>query len=601
MPVTIEYSANKTSQGNTGVETRHIGQGFYLNQANGTPVSLSPGLPSIEDQFAQMGVVDLRAHDWYGLADIDTYFDPNDPNFIDQITNNAPDNLKSNIKTFAEDFFNRRTIVLNAPEYISGSAPTPQYNWEPTDTYLKRSLSNSYYTKGTTTGAQKPNILFRIGRMINGGRVEPSNVARYCDLVKAVVERYTVNYQQIGLPQPILEYEIWNEPDLGLFWSTSDPQQTTSGNAAAFYSFYEQVANAIKSVSSNTRVGPCGVANAYGNKDFVDNLVNYIKQKSLPFDFYSYHFYADQTADPRTIQQIQSYVRNTLNNNNYSNVKCYISEWNLTAYGSQANNTKVQSIVNAAFILSFLINAEQAGVDKAYLYRADTAEFGLFNDQTGPDGSSKNFATYAAQAIWLYNKFASTRFSSIINKTDTSKTGITTTGAINQTGNQILILVSNYKVDTSIVGNQNRDILPSGVTLQAQHYIDSNNPASNIDSQTWYGTNAAPQKNNNKITNDPLGTYSSNQNSELFADTANYTDSATGYTITVTDIPTGYSQYTVTVRKVFNNSQLTSLDGETVVHEANQAIPQTREIIVKDNDSVSAGSYTLALITIDLA
>ncbi|MFS1563170.1 MAG: hypothetical protein ACL7AX_05800 [Candidatus Arsenophonus phytopathogenicus] len=45
-----------------------------------------------------MGIVDLRTHDWYGVCHIDSCFDTTHINYLDQITNNAPDNVKKQIK-----------------------------------------------------------------------------------------------------------------------------------------------------------------------------------------------------------------------------------------------------------------------------------------------------------------------------------------------------------------------------------------------------------------------------------------------------------------------------------------------------------------------
>lgn len=66
-----------------------------------------------------MGNVDLRTHDWYGFCDINSCFDTTDINYRDQITNNAPENVKKQINNYADNFFNRRTICLNAPQYFS--------------------------------------------------------------------------------------------------------------------------------------------------------------------------------------------------------------------------------------------------------------------------------------------------------------------------------------------------------------------------------------------------------------------------------------------------------------------------------------------------
>lgn len=586
MPVNIVYSATPTTENAHGVEKRAIGKSIFLNQANGTPISLAPGLPDLEQQFAEMGIVDLRTHDWHGVCDIDSCFDTTDINYLDQITNNAPDNVKKQINNYADDFFNRRTICLNAPQYFSAEEE-PLFNWQPTDTYLKKSLSNKYYQ-----GEQKPNILFRIGRILNGGKQKPTNIEKYCQLVKKLVERYSINYHLIGLAYPISEYEIWNEPDLGFFWATPENNQRA---VVEFYDFYRAVANTIRATAPWVKIGSCGTAFVFKNENFVDNFIAYIKNNHIPFDFYSYHYYAIDTANPKNIYEIQEYVRSTLNKYGFQQVKCYITEWALTANASKINNTKLQSHVAAAYLLSFLIHAEQAGVDKAYLYRADGAEFGLFDNSA--------YATYAAQAFWLYNQFASQRDSSIIKLTDTSKTGITTTGAINA-NNQINILVANYTADPTIVGESGQTKLPTGVKLQSQYYIDTAIPATLIDSERWYGSNNVPPRNRNKVLYNgkpvPNGANSPNQNDQLKYDDANYQQSSKGYIVTVTDIPANFNHYTIILHKVFNGGQRQTLNGETFIYEPYGTISQSREIVIKDDDPNTAGNNTLALITIEL-
>ena len=592
MTILIKYSAKEATQSNLGALKRVIGKGTYLNQVNGTPISLSPGLPDLEDQFAQLGFVDLRAHDWYGVADIDSYYDTNRKGYIGQITNNSPEDKVVQIKSFAMDFFNRRTICLNSTAFYSGKE-TAKLNWEPTDSYFKRSLSNKYYK-----GKEKPNILFRVGRMLDGGRGIPTNVDKYCEIVKQVVSRYSKDYKTTGLPYPITEYEIWNEPDLGLFWSTPDSPENVVKN---FYEFYSKVSKAIRSVYPDAKIGPCGTANAYGNKDYVDDLIEYINKNKLPFDFYSYHFYADATGDHKNIFEIQKYVKGVLNKHKYDKVKTYISEWNLTAYGSKENNSKLQSVFAGSFMVSFLINAEQAGIDKAYLYRADGAEFGLFDDRNSDiDPSKKDFATYAAQCMYLYNQFAIKREKPIVLKEDPSKYGITTAGSKNTSGDELVFLLSNHKVDINYVGDGNKNKLPPNAPLLTQHYIDSNIPADKIDLKKWYGSNSAPDINKNNPGDIIEGKYSSNDNSRLTKDSSDHSQSRNGYHIQVSDIPSKFTKFTATFKRVYFGGQLTSLDGETVILKDINVSPGNIIDLI-GNVPEKAGDNTVVLITVKLS
>ncbi|WP_394940975.1 hypothetical protein [Psychromicrobium sp. YIM B11713] len=592
-PLQINFSAIPTTASNKGVENLSIGENKFLNQANGSSVSLAPGLPDLQDQFAQLGIADLRAHDWFGVADIDSWYNPNDqpPN---QITNNAPDEKKEELKKFAQEFFNKRVIVLNAARYLEGKDSNPRFNWEPTDRYLRDTLNNPYYKNSSK---QAPNILFRIGRLLDGGRAIPKNIDKYVELVQAVVRRYSVDWKTSGakLPAPITEYEIWNEPDLGLFWSVpgkNDIERT----AQSYYEFYSAVAKGIKNIAPNVHVGGCGAANAFGNNSYVDSFLKELNSKKIPLDFFSYHFYADSTADPRSIKDVQGYVRKALDNNGFKNAKTYVSEWNLTAYGSAENNVKNQSLYNSAFIIGFLICAEQAGVDKAYYYRADGAEFGLFGDDSEVSPGKKRFATYAAQAFWLYNSFVLQRKKSIVLKTDTTKTGIITTAAINEKGDVISILITNFEPNTNLVGDKNKDKLPPGTTKTPQHYIDSNTPANSLPSIYYGGVDGSGLKADNYYGSDvPPGPYA--QTGELTSSKLDFSSSGKGYNVIVDSIPSGYSKSTVIAKNIKSGGQLNSLDGEEVV--VHKAIPIGKDRTINFFDDKFSSPYSV-LITIQL-
>ena len=181
--------------------------------------------------------------------------------------------------------------------------------------------------------------------MLNGGKQKSTNVEKYCQLVKKLVERYSINYYSIGLAYPICEYEIWNEPDLYFFWSTPANNQRA---VAEFYDFYRAVAHTIKATAPWVKIGSCRTAFVFKNENFVDNFIAYIKNHHVPFDFYSYHYYAIETTNPKNIYEIQDYVRSTLNKHSFQQVKCYITEWVSTTYTSNINNSKNKSHVAAA-------------------------------------------------------------------------------------------------------------------------------------------------------------------------------------------------------------------------------------------------------------
>ena len=73
-------------------------------------------------------------------------------------------------------------------------------------------------------------------------------------------------------------FEVWNEPNLPAFWT---------GGQQAYFQLYETTVNAIKGVSNRLRVGgPASAANGW-----LDEFQAFCKERNLPADFISTHYY----------------------------------------------------------------------------------------------------------------------------------------------------------------------------------------------------------------------------------------------------------------------------------------------------------------------
>jgi len=103
----------------------------------------------------------------------------------------------------------------------------------------------------------------------------PANFDIYATLVGNIVRRYAINYKSIGLPRKVTYWEIWNEPDLTIFWNNN--------TASNYYSFYSKIARVIKSIDPSAKVGRAGVATAYNPGGvYLDGLLNYCRTTGTP-------------------------------------------------------------------------------------------------------------------------------------------------------------------------------------------------------------------------------------------------------------------------------------------------------------------------------
>jgi xylan 1,4-beta-xylosidase len=83
-------------------------------------------------------------------------------------------------------------------------------------------------------------------------------------------------------------FEVWNEPNLGVFWS---------GAESDYLRLYEVSALAVKAVDPGFRVGGPATAAA----GWVDDLLEYCRAADLPIDFVSTHTYGLPPLDLRPI------------------------------------------------------------------------------------------------------------------------------------------------------------------------------------------------------------------------------------------------------------------------------------------------------------
>lgn len=224
-----------------------------INGVNGTPRSIAPGFPDLEDQFNQLGIRHLRFHDNLGFGDLDNYFKPDDDN--SQFAPNIPSNMKQQTLQLIADIGNRRTIFPNAATGMrihNVDVAFQNANYAMTDAHFKEVLNNN---PSVNPGNLQREITFRIGRTNRGGAELPQDFDIYATLVSTLIDRYSLNFQKTGLPGKVAYWEVWNEPDLTFFWNNNDPQR--------YYEFYEKIARMIKAVDPTAKVGGAGVANGY--------------------------------------------------------------------------------------------------------------------------------------------------------------------------------------------------------------------------------------------------------------------------------------------------------------------------------------------------
>jgi len=97
------------------------------------------------------------------------------------------------------------------------------------------------------------------------------------DLTRHLVERYGNDEVETWF------FEVWNEPNLSLFWS---------GSKNDYLKLYKYSVEAIKRVNPNLKVGGPSTA----KNEWIPDLIDYCKKENLPLDYISTHQYPSDIA-----------------------------------------------------------------------------------------------------------------------------------------------------------------------------------------------------------------------------------------------------------------------------------------------------------------
>jgi xylan 1,4-beta-xylosidase len=174
----------------------------------------------------------------------------------------------------------------------------------------------------------------------------PRDWTRWRDLVGALVAHLVDRY---GIAE-VAEwgFEVWNEPNLVVFWS---------GTQSEYLRLYDEAARAIKAVDARLRVG--GPSSAAG--EWVEALVAHARADGVPLDFVSSHTYGNLPLD----------VRTSLRRHGFDGIPVWWTEWGV---GSTHFGAIHDGVAGAPFVLSGFSSARDQLAAVAYWVISDHFE-----------------------------------------------------------------------------------------------------------------------------------------------------------------------------------------------------------------------------------
>jgi hypothetical protein len=322
-----------------------IGEIRSFQGLNGVPSPVMAGLPALVQQYKELRVNQVRTHDAMGPSEIDSTFALGNGELAWLIPDDA-----------------QRAGVVKAgnaaiifPDWSADPEKPASYNFAPTDKVIAAIRAS---------GAE---VFYRVGRSWGANVNPPNDFDKFASVAKHIAMHYNLGWAD-GFHDRIRYWEFWNEPD-GLFWS---------GTSQQFYSLYEKTARALRSVDPTLKVGGDGKAFPSDDGGYREGFLDYCASRQVPLDFYSWHTYANRSADPYDAVRLAKEIRAILDTHGFPHAESILSEWNLSADFTDAEKAELQGIHNAAFIGAVLSYLQDTTIDHAHFYRGDAAWMGLF-------------------------------------------------------------------------------------------------------------------------------------------------------------------------------------------------------------------------------
>lgn len=210
--------------------SKPIGRIRSLQQVHAGPIPKTKGAAQLHDQYRQIGVDYIRTHDGRPFFDIDVVF----PNMQADPSNES------------------------------------SYTFSSTDLQVEAIRS---------TGAE---VFYRLGYTWGGpySKTPPSDYAKFAEICKHIVMHYNHGWAK-GFRYGIQYWEVWNEPDIGEFWT---------GTPAQYFTLYDVVAKALKALGQDLKVGGPSLSGgpAFWNRGFLEDFLRFYKtneSRAQPLNF----------------------------------------------------------------------------------------------------------------------------------------------------------------------------------------------------------------------------------------------------------------------------------------------------------------------------
>lgn len=279
----------------------------------------------------------------------------------------------------------------------------------------------------------------------------PKDFAKWARICEHIIRHYNEGWAN-GFHYGIQYWEIWNEPDSSVIIADNPMWK---GTPEQFFDLYRITSRHLRKCFGDTikigGYGSCGfyaVFNAGANgaaaegksnipdaemqalidrrkgyAKFFERFIQFVSEERLPFDFFSYHSYANAVDT----MKMQLYVEQKLHEHGLSSTEIHLNEWNPTPNVQSRGKS-----VAAANVAAMMCAMQNTRMDMMCYYdaRIGTSVYGgLFNPM-----SCEPFCTYYAMKAFGILYSLGTQV-----KCEGAQDGIYAVAATGDEGNAIMI------------------------------------------------------------------------------------------------------------------------------------------------------------------
>jgi xylan 1,4-beta-xylosidase len=235
------------------------------------------------------------------------------------------------------------------PKWNANPDLVESYNFEATDAAVR------------ATREAGADVLFTVASSIPQNNKPPADLVKWSTVLNHIVKHYTTGWGS-GFQRAIRYWEIGDEPDLNKFHFSGTPEQ--------FYAMYAAGAREIKSVDSTLQVGGPGLAFPYNvGAPHREGFLAFVKHHRVPFDFFSWKWFADATEDPWDFHRVAEAATAELEKAGLQQVRQFVTNWNYYAIPTSSPNRLTMGVFESA-ALSYM---QDTKIDRAYIFRGDAS------------------------------------------------------------------------------------------------------------------------------------------------------------------------------------------------------------------------------------